>query len=107
RSVMRWAWLLPWRREPAPRLEHLEVLVYTRRGCHLCDVAWELVRQRQERFGFRLTAVDVDSDPRLVKQYGTCVPVVAVNGRVRFRGVVNPVLLDRLLRGESRRRSQV
>jgi predicted thioredoxin/glutaredoxin len=102
---MGWAWLLPWRRGPAPRLEGLEVLVYTRRGCHLCDVAWERLRQRQRRHGFRLTAVDVDADPQLVELYGTCVPVVAVNGRVRFRGVVNPVLLDRLLRGESRRRA--
>jgi glutaredoxin len=97
---MGWAWLLPWRREPAPRLKDLDVVVYTRRGCHLCDVAWELLRQRQRRYDFRLAAVDVDGDPVLVEQYGTCVPVVAVNGRVRFRGVVNPVLLDRLLRGE-------
>jgi glutaredoxin len=102
---MGWAWLLPWRREPALRLEELDVLVYTRRGCHLCDVAWQRLQQRQRRHGFRLTAVDVDGDPRLVEQYGTCVPVVAVNGRVRFRGVVNPVLLDRLLRAESQRRS--
>jgi predicted thioredoxin/glutaredoxin len=86
-------------------LQDLDVKVYTRRGCHLCDVAWEQLRQRQGRAGFRLSAVDVDSDPRLIEQYGTCVPVVAVNGRVRFRGVVNPVLLDRLLLGETRRRS--
>jgi hypothetical protein len=32
------------------------------------------------------------------------VPVVAVNGKVRFRGVVNPALLERLLRAESRDR---
>jgi hypothetical protein len=30
------------------------------------------------------------------------VPVVAVNGKVRFRGKVNPVLLNRLLEAESR-----
>jgi glutaredoxin len=102
---MGWAWLLPWRREAKPRLEQLEMVVYTRRGCHLCEAAWERLRQRQRRYGFRLRAVDVDGDPRLVEQYGTCVPVVAVNGRVRFRGVVNPVLLDRLLQGESARRA--
>jgi glutaredoxin len=101
---MGWDWLLPWRRKPAPRLVSLEVVFYTRRGCHLCDAAWERLRQRHRRHGFQLTTIDVDSDPRLVEQYGTCVPVVAVNGRVRFRGVVNPVLLDRLLRGESQRR---
>jgi predicted thioredoxin/glutaredoxin len=100
---MGWAWLLPWRREPGRRLENLEMTVFTRHGCHLCDAAWEELRQRQRRYGFGLKAVDVDSDAQLVKEYGTCVPVVVVNGRVRFRGVVNPVLLDRLLRGESQR----
>jgi hypothetical protein len=30
------------------------------------------------------------------------VPVVTVNGKVRFRGVVNPHLLKRLLRAEAR-----
>jgi hypothetical protein len=30
------------------------------------------------------------------------VPVVALNGKVRFRGVVNPTLLERLLTAESR-----
>ena len=30
------------------------------------------------------------------------VPVVAVDGKVRFKGVVNPVLLERLLLAESR-----
>jgi hypothetical protein len=30
------------------------------------------------------------------------VPVVAVDGKVRFRGVVNPALLERLLIAEGR-----
>ena len=86
-----------WRR---PRLGHLHVVVYTRRGCHLCDVAWRQLRRAQRRHGFRLEAVDVDTDPELAARHGTSVPVVTVNGRVRFRGAVNPVLLARLLRGE-------
>ncbi len=87
-------------------LEHLHFQVYTRRGCHLCDVAWDQLRRARRRYGFALTAVDVDGDPGLVAQHGNCVPVVAVNGRVRFRGLVNPVLLRRLLRAELRRRRQ-
>jgi glutaredoxin len=93
------SWWRRWRRPPAP---DLRVVVYTRRGCHLCEVAWRQLRREQRRHGFTLTAVDVDGDPELAGRYGTCVPVVAVNGRVRFRGAVNPVLLRRLLRAESR-----
>ena len=42
--------------------------------------------------------VDIDSDPRLVEHYDCCVPVVVIDGKVRFRGGVNEVLLRRLLR---------
>jgi hypothetical protein len=71
-------------------------------GCHLCDTAWEQLVQAQRRHGFALTVKDVDEDPALAAEYGECVPVVLVNGKVRFRGIVNPVLLERLLRAEAR-----
>jgi glutaredoxin len=91
---------------PPPALDHVEVVVYTRRGCHLCEVAWEQLRAEQRRHGFRLGAVDVDGDPELVRAHGEWVPVVTVNGRVRFRGRVNGVLLARLLRAKARRPGQ-
>jgi glutaredoxin len=87
-----------WRRRAGARLGHLHVVMYTRQGCHLCEAAWEVLRREQSRSGFVLTSVDVDTDPELAARYGDSVPVVAVNGRVRFRGGVNPVLLRRLLR---------
>ena len=90
-----------WPRRPPSPPERLQFVFYTRQGCHLCEVAWQELRQAQRRHGFRLEAVDVDADPELAARYGTCVPVVTVNGRVRFRGVVNPVLLRRLLRGRA------
>ena len=57
-------------------------------------------RTRRMRFGFAVEEVDVDGNPNLVAQFDTEVPVVALNGKVRFRGVVNPMLLDRLLQAE-------
>jgi hypothetical protein len=42
-----------------------------------------------------LQKIDVDCDPALVKQFGNCVPVVVIDGKVRFRGRVEPALLDR------------
>jgi len=73
------------------------LVLYTRQGCHLCEDAWELLEEARRRYGFTLRQVDIDDDPQLVREHGECVPVVAVNGRVRFRGVVNRVLLKRLL----------
>jgi glutaredoxin len=91
---------------PAPRAEHLTFTVYTRAQCCCCHKALDLLREQQGRWGFAIEEVDVDSDPELVAKYDTEVPVVAVDGKVRFRGVVNPVLLDRLLRAASRNRPE-
>lgn len=91
--------LFPWRwPRKAPALDHLEVVLYTRPGCHLCEAAWKQLRHEQRRYRFRLTAVNVDTDPELARQYGNLVPVVTVNGKVRFRGGINWVLWRRLLR---------
>ena len=41
--------------------------------------------------------VDIDDDPQLIRQFGESVPVVEINGRVRFRGAVQPALLRRMI----------
>jgi glutaredoxin len=76
---------------------NLRVVVYTRMNCPLCDEAWELLQRYQRCHGFTLEATDIDSSPDLVREHGDWVPVVAINGQVRFRGHVNEVLLQRLL----------
>jgi glutaredoxin len=94
-EAMAWNWLKSmW---PRKKLRHWNIVLYTREGCHLCEQAWEQLERQRRRFEFDLRLVDVDADAELVRQYGECVPVVVVNDKVRFRGVVNPVLLRRLL----------
>lgn len=88
--------MLTWLRRRRPRPD-LTFVMFTRQGCHLCDDAWELLHRRQREHQFTLEAKDVDGDPQWQAAYGECVPVVLVNGKVRFRGRVNEVLLDRLL----------
>jgi glutaredoxin len=84
------------------RAVHLTFTVYTRAQCCCCRKAIDLLRSRQPRWGFAIEEINVDTDPHLRARYDTEVPVVAVDGKVRFRGVVNPALLDRLLTAESR-----
>jgi glutaredoxin len=88
---------------PRADLSHLRMTVYTRRQCCCCHKALDLLNDYRRRYRFAIDEVDVDSDPALAELHGTSVPVVAIGGKVRFRGVVNPVLLDRLLLAESRR----
>jgi glutaredoxin len=91
------SWLFPWKKKRYEKGSAIGVVLYTRSGCHLCEQAWEQLEAAQRRYGFQLTATDVDSDPELATRFGTQVPVVAINGKVRFHGQVNPVLLRRLL----------
>jgi len=57
-------------------------MLYSRRGCHLCQ-------QAEEMLFFHAPAavtVDVDSDPDLLRRYGSRVPVLEVHGRVVLEG---------------------
>ena len=83
---------------------HLRITVYTRRECCCCHKALDLLTEYQRRLGFAIETRDIDDDPELRARYDTSVPVVSVGGKVRFKGVVNPVLLERLLLAESRGR---
>ena len=95
---MSWnTWLRSWLPGTRDRaLNHWHIVLYTRQGCHLCETAWALLADAQRRYHYSLEKVDIDTDPALVAEHGLHVPVVAVNGKVRFRGVVNAVLLQRL-----------
>mgnify|MGYP001355636275 CR=1 FL=1 len=57
------------------------VLVYTRAGCHLCEVAEADVARICADLGLGFSSVDVDSDPELRAEYGDRVPVIMVDGR--------------------------
>lgn len=70
------------------------VVLYSREGCHLCEVAKSLLASH----GIRPEVIDIDTDPKLIEQFTTCVPVVEIDGKIRFRGRVDPVLLRRILR---------
>lgn len=89
-----------WRRRRSRTAEHLHFVLFTRPGCHLCEYAKQQIEAVRRRYRFTLKEVNVDNDPELVRQYGSLVPVITVNGKVRFRGGINPVLLDRLLQAE-------
>ncbi len=71
-----------------------DVVLYTRRGCHLCDDAEAMLVSH----GLRPTLVDIDGDPQLRERYNECVPVVVIDGKERFRGRIDERLLRRLLR---------
>ncbi len=83
-------------------LAHWRITIYFRAQCCCCHNALDLLQDYQRRYKFAIDEVDIDADPELVALYNTSVPVVAINGKVRFKGVVDPALFDRLIVAESR-----
>ena len=62
-----------------------EVIVYSRRGCHLCDEVKAALRRLERRAEFRWREVDIDTDPELQKLYTDEVPVVLIDGAKAFK----------------------
>ncbi|GAA2005504.1 glutaredoxin family protein [Nakamurella flavida] len=57
-----------------------QVILYTRVGCHLCDVAKDVAVPVCADTGAEFREVDVDADPEDRAEYGDRVPVVVIDG---------------------------
>lgn len=66
-------------------MELREVVVYSRKGCHLCEIVKESIVKLHKRGGFNWREVDVDSDSEVRRLYNDEVPVVFINGRKAFK----------------------
>jgi glutaredoxin len=57
------------------------VTIYSRKNCHLCDVAKKVVESAKAEAEFDLEIVFIDGDAQLEKLYGEEVPVTMINGQ--------------------------
>jgi glutaredoxin len=76
----------------------VEVVVYTGRGCHLCDDAKVVLERERRRLGFTLREVDITDDPELEAAHREHIPVVFVGGQRAFTYWVHPDELERRVR---------
>jgi glutaredoxin len=83
--------------EAKERAERLEVTLYTRPGCHLCEEAkWQIAPLLAE-FGARLREVNIDADPKLRDLYNLDVPVIFLGDRKVAKHRVDPTQFKRQL----------
>ena len=75
------------------------VVVYGRPGCHLCEVAEDVVARVCRAAGARWEAISVADDPQLLALYGELIPVVTVDGRQVAVYRVEEAELSAALRG--------
>lgn len=75
----------------------ITVTLYGKPGCCLCDEARAELLALRDRHGFQLEEVDVSLDPRLHRDFGERIPVVAVDGREASELGLDGAELERLL----------
>jgi len=63
----------------------VDVEIYSRPGCHLCDQAKEVIERVQRRVTFGLKIINIETDAQLERQYGEEIPVVFINGSKAFK----------------------
>jgi glutaredoxin len=75
-----------------------EVVLYGRRGCHLCDDARAVLERVRSRHPFTLVQRDIEADDELLRAYLERIPVVTVDGVEVCEFFVDEAgLVDRLL----------
>lgn len=58
-----------------------KVTIYSRHGCHLCEVAEQLAQELQKQFHYSLEIEFIDGNPQLEREYGEKVPVTLIDGQ--------------------------
>ena len=74
------------------------VTLYTKPGCHLCDIAKAALLRVKLDQPFELVEVDIQCDAGLLTEYGLKIPVVSLNNTVIFEYEVNEARLRELIK---------
>lgn len=65
----------------------LQLELYSKPGCHLCDELRALCERLSDEFFLQVTEINIETDPALEERYGQEIPVLFIDGRkaVKFR----------------------
>jgi hypothetical protein len=83
----------------------VEVILYSRDDCHLCEIVEAELDRLREVIPHRLSRVNIDEVPELKKKYGLIIPVVDV-GPYQLKSPIDPIDLEIALRAAQHREIQ-
>jgi glutaredoxin len=66
------------------------VQLYSRVGCHLCELALSTLVSLQQELTFQIEEIDINSDLALLEKYGEQVPVIHIDGKAHDFFRVDP-----------------
>lgn len=59
-----------------------QVTVYSRTGCHLCEIAIDQIKSTIGELKFELDIKLIDEDLKLQEEFGEQVPVILIEGKI-------------------------
>ena len=74
------------------------ITIYSKKGCHLCEIAMQKLLKIQNEFPFSLTEIDIENDEKLFEKYKYLIPVIEIDGKEVFTYKIDENKLKELLR---------
>jgi glutaredoxin len=71
-------------------MSKVQVILYTRPGCHLCEKAKRAIEQSGCNGAYDLTEVNIESSEQLLDEYRNDIPVIVIDGVEAFRHRLTP-----------------
>ncbi len=62
-----------------------QLTLYKRRDCGLCEEMKEVIREVAMEYPLEIEEIDVDTAPKLIKNFGYEVPVLFIDQRKAFK----------------------
>jgi len=79
----------------------VNVTIYSKKECHLCDIAKEELEAIRRDFDFSYNEVDIEKDKLAFEKFKHLIPVVEVDGKIISTYKVNEKKLKDILKQES------
>lgn len=73
----------------------LSLELMTKKDCHLCDVAKEVINRVIGSFPAELKLTDIEESSELMESYGERIPVLLIEGKESFVYKVHEITLRR------------
>ena len=64
-----------------------KVVLYSKDGCHLCEIVISELEKLKEFMHFDLTTQDISKNSELFERYKNIIPVVSIDGKIKLAGV--------------------
>ncbi len=82
----------------------VNVTIYSKKDCHLCDIAKETLLKVQQELPFSLNEIDIEKDKTAFERYKYLIPVIEIDGEKVFNYRIDENELKEILKLKSQPR---